>query len=112
MPPELADIRSAVEANWRSQLDWLSELVAFPSLRGREGPCQDWLARWRDEGFGPIRMAWLARAIGLGEPIQVRLERNTLAGIFVGLDDDGALMLDMPSGSRRIAAGEVFPVSA
>ena len=45
MPPELADIRSAVESNWRSQLDWLSELVAFPSLRGREGPCQDWLAR-------------------------------------------------------------------
>src|ERR1700722_287041 len=45
MPPELADIRSAVETNWRSQLDWLSELVGFPSLRGQEGPCQDWLAR-------------------------------------------------------------------
>ncbi|SDR48635.1 acetylornithine deacetylase [Rhizobiales bacterium GAS113] len=40
-----ADIVSAVESNWQAQLDWLTKLVSFPSLRGREGPCQDWLAR-------------------------------------------------------------------
>jgi len=83
--------------------------IALVALVERFAP---WLARWREEGFGPIREAWLARAIGLGEPILVRLERNTLAGRFVDLDDDGALMLDMPSGSRRIAAGEIFLVSA
>jgi len=45
--PQLAPagIAAAVEANWQAQLDWLSRLVGFPSLRGREGPCQDWLAR-------------------------------------------------------------------
>ncbi|MFI5014159.1 MAG: ArgE/DapE family deacylase [Hyphomicrobiales bacterium] len=45
MPIAPADIVSAVESNWQAQLDWLSQLVGFPSLRGQEGPCQDWLAR-------------------------------------------------------------------
>jgi BirA family transcriptional regulator, biotin operon repressor / biotin---[acetyl-CoA-carboxylase] ligase len=72
----------------------------------------EWSALWQDEGFAPIRTAWLSRAAGLGEPIQVRLDRATLDGRFLDLDDDGALLLATPSGDRRIAAGEVFPVTA
>jgi len=71
-----------------------------------------WLAVWRADGFAPIREAWLARAMGLGEPIQVRLERDTLDGRFLDLDDDGALLLGTSGGSRRIAAGEIFPAKA
>jgi BirA family biotin operon repressor/biotin-[acetyl-CoA-carboxylase] ligase len=71
-----------------------------------------WLEHWREAGFAPIREAWLARAMGLGEPITVRLERQTLDGRFLDLDDDGALMLGTADGSRRIAAGEIFPVAA
>jgi BirA family biotin operon repressor/biotin-[acetyl-CoA-carboxylase] ligase len=71
----------------------------------------EWFARWQDEGFAPIRAAWLARASGLGAAIQVRLDQDTLDGRFRDLDGDGALILDTPSGSRRIAAGDVFPVS-
>jgi BirA family biotin operon repressor/biotin-[acetyl-CoA-carboxylase] ligase len=71
-----------------------------------------WLAVWRREGFGRLRDAWLQQAIGLGEPIQVRLEHDILDGRFLDLDDDGALMLGTPSGNRRITAGEVFPVTA
>lgn len=71
-----------------------------------------WLARWREEGFAPVRTAWLARAKGLGEAVQVRLEHGTLDGRFLDLDHDGALLLGMPEGSRRIAAGEIFPVAA
>ena len=40
-----AVLAGAVEANWDRQVDWLKTLVGFPSLRGREAPCQDWLAR-------------------------------------------------------------------
>ncbi len=36
---------AATQANWSAQVDWLKTLVAFPSLRGQEGPCQDWVAR-------------------------------------------------------------------
>jgi BirA family biotin operon repressor/biotin-[acetyl-CoA-carboxylase] ligase len=70
-----------------------------------------WATRWRDEGFAPIRAAWLQRAAALGEPIRVRLETATLHGRFLGIDEQGALLLDAAGGHRRIAAGEVFPAS-
>jgi acetylornithine deacetylase len=38
-------VAAAIEANWNTQVDWLKTLVSFPSVRGEEGPCQDWLAR-------------------------------------------------------------------
>ena len=72
----------------------------------------DWLTIWRGDGFALIREAWLAMAMGRGEPIQVRLERDTLEGRFLDLDDDGALLLGLPGSSRRIAAGEIFPAMA
>jgi BirA family biotin operon repressor/biotin-[acetyl-CoA-carboxylase] ligase len=68
-----------------------------------------WAEHWREEGFSPVRAAWLKRASGLGEGIRVRLERQTLDGRFFDLDHDGALLLDGAEGRRRIAAGEVFP---
>ncbi|EME69843.1 biotin-(acetyl-CoA carboxylase) ligase [Paramagnetospirillum caucaseum] len=68
-----------------------------------------WLARWRDEGFAPIRAAWLGRARGLGEAALVRLEAETLSGVFAGLDEEGGLLLDQgAAGIRRILAGDVF----
>ncbi|HRK65419.1 MAG TPA: biotin--[acetyl-CoA-carboxylase] ligase, partial [Terricaulis sp.] len=65
---------------------------------------------WRDEGFAPIREAWLARAAGVGAPISVRLTHETIEGIFHGLDSDGVLLLDVGQGKslRRITAGDVF----
>lgn len=64
---------------------------------------------WRRDGFAPIREAWLHRARGLGEPIVVRLEGETLTGLFAGLDAEGALLLDQASqGLRRILAGDVY----
>ncbi len=41
----LAAIRKAVDANWDREVAWLQQLVRFPSRRGKEGPCQDWIAR-------------------------------------------------------------------
>jgi BirA family biotin operon repressor/biotin-[acetyl-CoA-carboxylase] ligase len=68
-----------------------------------------WVRIWRTEGFAPIREAWLARAAGLGTDIRVRLERTTLFGRFLDLDDDGALVIQTAEGRRRVAAGDVFP---
>ncbi len=38
-------LATAVERNFERQVEWLKTLVSFPSLRGEEGPCQDWIAR-------------------------------------------------------------------
>jgi len=64
--------------------------------------------RWLEDGFEPIRAAWLARAAGIGETIRVRLEREELTGRFASLDADGALLLDTGAGRRRVTAGDVF----
>src|SRR5262245_10381350 len=43
---ELKDtLETVVEANWAKEVAWLKTLAAFPSLRGQEAPCQDWIAR-------------------------------------------------------------------
>ncbi|MEW5726514.1 MAG: biotin--[acetyl-CoA-carboxylase] ligase [Pseudomonadota bacterium] len=71
----------------------------------RLGP---WIAIWRAEGFAPVRSAWTTRARGIGQPVVVRLEGETLTGLFAGLDEQGALLLDAGSTLRRIMAGDVY----
>ena len=83
--------------------DSVAVLAAFCAALG------SWVECWRAEGFAPIRLAWLERCRGLGQPIVVRLEQDTVTGQFTGLDADGALLLDQgPLGVRRLMAGDVF----
>lgn len=67
-----------------------------------------WTARWRQEGFAPLRQAWLARAHAPGEALQVRLPSGTLSGRFRDLDATGALVLETAQGVERVAVGDVF----
>ncbi len=69
-----------------------------------------WHARWLADGFATVRSAWLDRAVGIGEPVTVRLaDTRVLEGRFGGLDANGALLLDTPDGHRRpVLAGDVF----
>jgi BirA family biotin operon repressor/biotin-[acetyl-CoA-carboxylase] ligase len=68
-----------------------------------------WVNRWLDDGFAPIRQAWLSHARGLGEAIRVNLPKETLDGRFKDLDADGTLVLEQPDGRiRKIAAGDVY----
>ena len=67
-----------------------------------------WVNRWLDDGFAPVRTAWRKSAIGLGEPIRVRLPNTELEGVFEDIDDDGALLLRAGGAVRRITAGDVF----
>ena len=80
-------------------------------LEAVAGRFQHWYGRWREEGFPPLRAAWLERARGLGEDIRVRLQGEEASGRFAGLDEDGALLLEHGATQRRIGAGDVFPAS-
>jgi BirA family biotin operon repressor/biotin-[acetyl-CoA-carboxylase] ligase len=64
---------------------------------------------FRRNGFGPTRAAWMSRAAGIGQPIVVRLEQETVTGRFSTLDEEGRLWLELADGSRRsFTAGDVF----
>lgn len=69
----------------------------------------EWLPRWRDEGFAPVRSAWLRHAAGRELVLQARLSDEVVEGRFADLDETGALVMELPDGAtRRILAGEVF----
>jgi BirA family biotin operon repressor/biotin-[acetyl-CoA-carboxylase] ligase len=68
------------------------------------------LESWEQDGFAPTRQAWLAQAQGLGGKLEIRQGGETLTGRFLDLDSDGALLLETPTGMRRVTAGDVhFP---
>lgn len=65
-------------------------------------------AEMAQAGFGAIRAAWLTRAARLGMPVTARMMNDTAEGIFETIDDDGALVLAMPAGRRKIPAADIF----
>ncbi len=63
----------------------------------------------RDLGLACILSEWRKWAQNIGEPIGVRLEKETLHGIFEDIDDHGALLLRLPDGGKEVvSAGDVF----
>ena len=72
------------------------------------------IAEWdRGENFATIRAAWLKRAAGLGSPARVRLPEREVEGVAETLDEAGRLVLRLADGTlERIAAGEMFPLTA
>lgn len=68
-----------------------------------------WLARWRAEGFAPVRARWLARAHPVGTPLRVAAGEGAIDGRFDGLDRSGALRLRLADGALHVMhAGDVF----
>jgi BirA family biotin operon repressor/biotin-[acetyl-CoA-carboxylase] ligase len=118
------------------RLDWLvvgigvnlvsaPDDTAFPATSLRDEGCgavdvaealeslcrhfQTWANRWLDDGFAPVRQAWLRQAKGIGEDISVNLQNESVSCRFVDLDGTGSLVVELPGGERRsITAGEVF----
>ena len=63
---------------------------------------------WENKGFAPIREAWLKQAHGLNEAMTVRLPSETFKGTFGGVDETGALLVQLEDGTQKtIQAGDV-----
>jgi BirA family biotin operon repressor/biotin-[acetyl-CoA-carboxylase] ligase len=67
-----------------------------------------WEQTFTQQGFAPLRRAWLDHAARLGEPIRARTGAETREGIFDSIDETGALILRQSHGSVAIPAAEVF----
>lgn len=72
-------------------------------------PCFDrCYRRYLDSAGAPSLDPWRARAALLGEPVSVAEHGRAFSGMFVGIDDDGALLLATADNTvRRIVAGEL-----
>jgi BirA family transcriptional regulator, biotin operon repressor / biotin---[acetyl-CoA-carboxylase] ligase len=70
------------------------------------GHYEKWRTCLQQEGFAALRLAWLARAFGLGRPMTTRSGQS---GIFEDLSSKGALVLRLNAGqSIEISAGEIY----
>ncbi|MEL7544514.1 MAG: biotin/lipoate--protein ligase family protein [Pseudomonadota bacterium] len=52
-----------------------------------------WLNTWNDDGFAPVHGAWLQRAESLEEHIAFTHGDAVMSGVFMGLDEDGNILL-------------------
>ncbi|MGE0501938.1 MAG: ArgE/DapE family deacylase [Rhizobiaceae bacterium] len=106
-----AALGSAVDAGWTEQVSWLQRLVRFDSLRGRERPCQEWLA----SEFG--RRGWDVDVYTLAD---VALVDTPLAAPMIDVDPAGSLQVvatvphsrPRPQGKSLILQGHVDVVPA
>ena len=72
----------------------------------------NWINRWSDEGFEPIRKAWSQHAKGIGQRIEVVLNEETVEGVFVELDEHGAMVMELSDGElRKISITEFFSIA-
>jgi BirA family biotin operon repressor/biotin-[acetyl-CoA-carboxylase] ligase len=66
------------------------------------------LARFASAGFAPFRAPWLARHALQQRNVSVRRGGHEVAaGRAIGVDDQGALLLQTPAGVRRFLTGEL-----
>lgn len=68
---------------------------------------EKWYRIFLDEGFVAIRERWLSHSRMLGRRVRVLFQGEVQEGLVVGIDLDGALLLDDERGVvRRIIAGD------
>jgi len=53
-----------------------------------------WINLWAEDGYAPVRRAWLQRARDLGETRTLAFGDDTLSGVVRGLGPHGELLLD------------------
>ncbi len=67
-----------------------------------------WYDKFDQNGFAPIRDAWLGNALFLGKKLSVQLGTEEISGVFIDLGMDGALLLLDDSGHiHHITTGDV-----
>ena len=67
-----------------------------------------WRERLADEGFAPVRAAWLAAAHPIGTPVTIKDALRLREGAFAGLSAEGALLLSVAGEVAVISTGDVL----
>ena len=67
-----------------------------------------WYRIFLDGGFRPVREKWLEYSGILGREIHVQSGTQMQKGKVLGIDDDGALLLDDEGQTKKVISGDVF----
>jgi len=86
------------------------EVEAMPLLESFSRHFLAWMNRWQEDGFDPVRNAWLSRASGHDGEIKVERGGRTVTGSFTGIDSDGALLLGLEDGIHRVPLGDALAI--
>ncbi len=82
----------------------LPAMNAAQALERIAPPLVQTVLRFANEGFGPLRNAYLARDLLLGRDVVCT---DGTEGVAQGVDSDGALMLQTAQGMKKINSAEV-----
>ncbi len=63
---------------------------------------EKYLYIWKNQGFSKIKQYWLKKTYKLGQNITINDGNTRITGIFKGLEEDGAIRLQLPSGQLYI----------
>jgi BirA family biotin operon repressor/biotin-[acetyl-CoA-carboxylase] ligase len=96
-PPDLADSATSVAIETGHAAGRESMLTALLE------EFDVWRGRLEVEGFEPVREAWRRLSDTLGRKVTV----DTVTGVAVDLDSDGALLVDVDGSLKRVVAGTV-----
>jgi BirA family transcriptional regulator, biotin operon repressor / biotin---[acetyl-CoA-carboxylase] ligase len=95
-----APVTDLVAAGWTGRRDQL-----LAGILAELGPALD---RFAQHGFHPFRAEWLARHALQGRNVTIWSSGHEIAaGKAIDIDDDGALLLQTPTGVRRFWSGEL-----
>lgn len=108
-PNAIDQATTCLSAQLPNELESPAVTVFFAGLRPR---LEAWASCLAEEGFEPLRRAWLARAHALGQRVRVLQGAEAIEGTIAGLSERGELELDTANGRRIVAAGDVLLSSA
>ncbi len=67
-----------------------------------------WIHRWTEDGTRPVFENWLVRAAGKGEAREFHIGAETIHGLFLGLGQQGSLLVRIESETREISLARVL----
>jgi BirA family biotin operon repressor/biotin-[acetyl-CoA-carboxylase] ligase len=71
-----------------------------------------WLSIWSQQGYAPVRGAWVQRARDVGQPRRLELGERVLSGTTRGIGELGELVLDTGADRpQRVSVAEYFALS-
>jgi BirA family biotin operon repressor/biotin-[acetyl-CoA-carboxylase] ligase len=101
-PRELRETATSLQIETALEVDRLDFAVRLIESLER------WYRIYLNGGQDHVRQRWLQYADIIGRRIEVVYQSDTQRGTVVGLDENGALLLESETGLKQVLAGDVY----